>query len=95
MLKYYFFLFLIAGIALYYAFVKDPCNQQLSMDFAKKYPGSELLYSSAQDGSPESVHCLVTYRKPDSKTVYEGTWLYQNLGNGWEFSRILETHEKK
>jgi hypothetical protein len=94
MLKYYIGLFLIAGITLFYIFLKDPCNQQLKTDFSNKYPNYEFLYSGAGEGSTDNVQCHVAYKKPDSEQIYEDTWLYQNLGNGWQFSRILEAQKK-
>ena len=95
MAKYYIALFLIAGAALYYVFLQDPCSQQLKADFSGKYPDYEIMVTGASEGSPNSVQCHVTYQKPDSDKVFEDVWLYQNLGNGWEFSRILRTEEKQ
>ena len=89
MWKYYLFLFLILGIALFYVYIKDPCNQQLRTDFSDKYPSYKILNSSASEGSPESVRCHVSYQKPDSEQIHEETWLYKHTGRGWEFSRIL------
>lgn len=95
MLKYYAFLFLIVGIALFYVFIKDPCNQQLKTDFSDKYPGYEILDTGASEGSPESVRCHISYQKPDSEEIYEDLWLYQRSRSGWKFSRILETRTKE
>ena len=94
MLKYYVLLVLILGIALFYVFLKDPCNRQLRTDFSNKYPSYTILDSGAREGSLDSVHCHVSYRKPDSEQIYEDIWLYQDLGSGWNFSRILETRER-
>ncbi|MBW2289414.1 MAG: hypothetical protein JRG90_16530 [Deltaproteobacteria bacterium] len=91
MLKYYIFLFLIVGIGLFYVFIKDPCNRQLETDFSNKHPSYKILNSGASEGSPESVRCHISYRKPDSEQIYEDIWLYQDSGRGWEFSRILVT----
>ncbi len=91
MLKYYIALFLIAGIALFYIFIKDPCNNQFRADFSNKYPGYEVLYFGAGEGSTDNVHCHISYKKPDSEQIYEDIWLYQDSGSGWEFSKILET----
>jgi len=95
MWKYYIGLFLIAGIALYFVFITDPCNSQLGKDFSDKYPDYEVLYSGAGDGSPDSVQCHITYKKPDSDQVYEDVWLYLNAGSGWGFSKILQTQKKE
>lgn len=91
MLKYHVFLILIVGIALFYVFVKDPCNQQLRADFSDRYPSYAILDTGASEGSPETVRCHISYKKADSEQIYEGLWLYQDLGQGWEFSKILET----
>jgi len=93
MLKYYAFLLLILGIGLYYVFIKDPCNQQLRTDFSNKYPSYKILDSGASEGSPESVRCHISYRKPDSNQIYEDVWLYKDSGRGWEFSKIVESHK--
>ena len=95
MLKYYIPLFLVAGIALYYVFTTDPCNSQLRKDFSVKYPDFELLYAGAGEASKNNVQCLMAYEKPDSKDVYEDVWVYQNSGNGWEFSEILSSQKKQ
>lgn len=91
MLKYYIALFLIAGAALFYIFLEDPCSNQLRADFSDKYPGYKILFSGSVEGSPDSVQCHISYQKPDNKQVYEDVWLYQNSDSGWKFSRILET----
>jgi hypothetical protein len=95
MLKYLAFLVLIIGVALFYVFVKDPCNGQLRADFSNKYPSYEIVDSGASEGSPESVRCLVSYQRPDSEQIQEDIWLYQYSRRGWEFSRIIETREQK
>ncbi len=95
MLKYYVLLFLILGIGLYYVFLQDPCNRQLRTDFSNKYPSYTIAFSRTEEGSPDSVHCHAFYRKPDSEQTYEEIWLYQNLGSGWKFSRILETPKRE
>ncbi len=92
MLKYYSFPILIVGIALFYVFVKDPCNQQLRADFSERYPSYAILDTGASEGSPETVRCHISYKKAGSEQVYEDLWLYQDLGQGWEFSKIIETH---
>ncbi len=91
MLKYYGFLVLIVGIAVFYVSVKDPCKQQLRAEFSDMHPSYAILDSGASEGSPESVRCHISYRKPDSEQIYEDIWLYQDSGRGWEFSRILVT----
>lgn len=95
MSKYYILLVLIFGIILFYVFREDPCNQIFRADFSNKYPSYEILDSVAGEGSPDNVHCHIYYRKPDSEQVYEDIWLYQDLGSGWGFSRILETHKRE
>lgn len=93
MSKYYLFVVMIVGLALFYAFIKDPCNRQLTTDFSDKYPSYEILGSGASEGSPESVHCRISYHKPDSDEIYEDIWLYQHSRSGWQFSKILETRK--
>ena len=93
MLKYYIALFLIAGIALYYVFITDPCNRQLRADFSSKYPGYEVLFAGSGEASTNSVQCHITYEKPDSEQIYEDIWLYQNSGSDWTFSTILQTEQ--
>ena len=95
MLKYYVFAFLIVGIALFYAFLKDPCNRQLRADFSNKYPGYKILESGASEGSPESVRCHISYQKPDTEKIYEDIWLYLYADTGWKFSRVLETPKRE
>ena len=101
MLKYVV-LFLIAGIVLLYSYLSDPCNNQFKTDFSNKYPSYKILSFSpgeqASDGVTAvagggSIHCHISYQKPDSEQVFEDTWLYQNLGDGWNFSRIVATIE--
>jgi len=92
MLKYYILLFLFAGGILYYIFLEDPCNKQVKTDFSNLYPDYEILYSGATDGSPENVHCHISYKKPDNQEIYEDIIEYINSGSGWKFSRVLETH---
>ena len=91
MLKYYVALFLIMGMALFYAFITDPCNRQLRTEFSNKHPSYKILNSGASEGSPETVRCRISYQEPDSEQIYEDIWLYRDSGGGWEFSRILET----
>ena len=91
MLKYYAFLVVILGIALFYVYVKDPCNRQLRMDFADKHPSYKILDTGASEGSPESVRCHVSYRKPAGEQILEDIWLYMHTDRGWEFSKIIET----
>ncbi len=93
MWKYFLFMFVIVGIALFYVFIKDPCNSQLRTDFSEQFPDYEIVDSGASEGSPESVRCLISYRKPASKQTYEDIWLYQDTGNGWNFARVVETRE--
>jgi len=95
MLKYYVFAFLIVGIALFYAFLKDPCNRQLRTDFSNKYPSYKILESGASEGSPESVRCHISYQKLDSEQIYEDIWLYLYADSRWKFSRVLETPKRE
>ncbi len=95
MLKYYVLLFLIVGVALFYAFVMDPCNSQLRTEFSNKYPSYEILNSGASEGSPESVRCHISYRKPESERIHEEIWRYRYSDGGWEFSRALETSKRE
>ena len=62
-------------------------------EFSSKYPDYEILHSGAEEGSPESVRCTISYRKPDSAQIHEELWLYRNPGRGWRFSRVLEGPE--
>ena len=91
MTKYYVFLILIVGTALFYAFLSDPCNRRLKTDFSNMYPGYKIVDTGASEGSRESVRCHISYQKPDSEQIYEDIWLYRHSGSGWKFSRILET----
>ena len=91
MSKYYALMFVVVAIALYYAFIKDPCNQQLRDDFSNRHPTYEILSSEAAEGSPESVRCHISYRMADSEQVHDDIWLYLYTKRGWEFSRILES----
>ena len=94
MLKYYLLMIGIVGLALLYAFTVDPCNKLLRTDFASQHPDYRILDSDAEHGSPESVRCLIAYRKPGSERIYEDVWLYQNRGTGWKFSRVVETRNR-
>ncbi len=95
MSKYYVLMFIVMGIALFYAFIKDPCNQQLRTDFSDRYPNYTIQSSAASEGSPESVRCRVSYQKADSEQIHEDIWLYQHSKSGWKFSRILESGKTK
>jgi hypothetical protein len=94
-LKYYVLLFIVLGVALFYVFVRDPCNQQVRDDFAARYPGYEILDSSPAEGSPERVRCQISYRKPEDEQIYRDTWLYLYAKDGWSFAKILEAGEKR
>jgi hypothetical protein len=91
MLKYYVGMFGIVAIALLYAFFQDPCNRRVRTDFSAKYPSYTILESSAAEGSPETVRCHISYRKPDSAQVHEDVWLYRYEDRSWKFSRIIGT----
>jgi hypothetical protein len=95
MLKYYLVLLLILGAVLVYIFRGDPCNRLVRADFSNMYPDFEILDSGAQEGTPDSVHCHIYYKKSGSDQIYDDTWLYKNPGNGWEFSKILGTRERE
>ena len=95
MWKYFALLLLVLGIGFFYAFLKDPCNNQVRADFSDKYPGHKILDSGAAEGSRETVRCHISYQKPDSEQVYEDIWLYRYAGSGWKFSRIIETPESE
>ncbi len=97
MLKYYIFLFLIAGAALVYIYREDPCNRKLRIDFSTRYPDYELLDTGPGEGGSagagaftggENVYCYIQYKKPDSEQTYEDIWLYQDSGSSWNFSEI-------
>ncbi len=88
MLKYYIALFLLAGAVLYYVFLQDPCSGLVKTEFSNKYPDYKILYSGATEGSPDSVHCHVSYQKPDSEQTYEDIWLYRDLGSVGSYSAV-------
>jgi len=89
MLKYYLLAFAVVAIALFYAYVSDPCNKLVRLEFGNRHPNYQIVDTKADQGSPESVRCRVFYRKPDADQVHEEVWLYVNGQQGWEFSRVL------
>ncbi|RLA16398.1 MAG: hypothetical protein DRQ56_10640 [Gammaproteobacteria bacterium] len=93
MKKYFVLMFLVAGIGLFLVFIKDPCSKQVREDFSSNYPSYKILGVSASQGSPESVHCHISFQKPDSKQVFEYVWQYIHAEGGWEFSRAITTSE--
>jgi hypothetical protein len=100
MAKYYLLMVAVVALALLYAFVEDPCNRLVRMEFAEKHPGYVILDSHPDQGSPESVRCQITYRRPDDARVYEDVWLYHHVskggrGRGWQFARALETARRR
>jgi len=95
MWKYYLIMFAVLVGVLWYTYEADPCNRLLRTDFARQNPAYELLSSEAHSGSPESVHCQISYRKPGDEGVYEATWLYGFQDKGWRFSRVVETEKPK
>jgi len=96
MLKYYLLAFAVVAIALFYAYVSDPCNKLVQMEFASQHPDYEIVDSAADQGSPESVRCRISYRKPDSEKVHEAVWLYIHGKEGWEFSKVVgaQSHDE-
>lgn len=90
MWKYYVMLFGAVALVLAYTYVADPCNRLLKADFARMHPGWWLLSSEAERGSPESVRCRISYRKPESPVVHEEVWVYHFRDTAWEFSRVAE-----
>ena len=88
MWKYYALLLAAVALVLAYTYVADPCNRLLRTDFARMHPDFEILDSGAEQGSPESVRCQISYRKPGSPDVYREVWVYQYQGTAWEFSRV-------
>ena len=91
MLKYYVLLFFVLVFALFYVYIRDPCNRQVRTDFSNKYPSYKILDTGATEGSPERVRCSISYLRPDSEEVFKDIWLYLYSKRGWEFSTILET----
>jgi hypothetical protein len=91
MAKYYVLLFLAFAFVLLYVFLQDPCGSQLRADFSDRYPDYEILSSGAGINSEESVQCHVRYQKPGTAQAYEDVWLFENRGDGWIFSQILES----
>jgi hypothetical protein len=87
--KYYLLLLLMLGAAFVYIFLQDPCNSLVRSDFSAKYPDYKIVDSTAQNGSPDSVHCYVFYQKPDSKDIFKDIWLYANSSQGWSFSKVI------
>ena len=92
MAKYYILLFLAFALVLLYVFLQDPCGNQLKTDFLDRYPDYEILSSGAGINSTESVQCHIRYQKPGNPQAYEDVWVYENQGDGWNFSQILESH---
>lgn len=91
MWKYYAILFSAVALVLAYTYMADPCNRLLKADFARMHPGDVLLSAAAESGSPESVHCRISYRTPASAQLHEDVWVYQRTDTAWEFSRVAET----
>ncbi len=91
MLKYYLLGFVVVAIALFYAYIADPCNKLVRMEFASRHPAYQILDSDADQGSRETVRCRISYRKPDSVEIFREVWLYIHGKEGWQFSRVLET----
>ena len=94
MWKYWVFMLVVLGLALVYAYLSDPCIGLVRGEFSEKYPGYQVVSSDAESGSPESVRCVVSYRKPDDPQVHAEVWWYRNTGNGWALFKILETSEE-
>jgi len=90
-LKYYLRAFAVVAIALLYAYVSDPCNKLVRMEFASRHPAYEIVDAEPDQGSPERVHCRISYRKPGSEEIHQDVWLYIHGEEGWEFSRVVET----
>ena len=95
MWKYFVLLFLVLGIAFYYTYVSDPCESQIRTEFSSRHPSYEVLDSGAKEGSPESVRCRISYRKPGNEQTHEEIWLYLNSDTGWKFSRALEAPKRE
>ena len=93
MLKYWVFMLVVLGALLVYSYFSDPCIGRVRRDFSEKHPGYEVVSSDAESGSAESVRCVISYRKPDSRQVHEEVWWYRNAGGGWALFKILETPE--
>jgi len=78
-------------------------SQATIADFSNKYPSYTIRNFGAGEGDSgglgvvagsRNIHCYILYQKPDSEQVYEDIWLYQQLGTGWNFSRIVATNER-
>jgi hypothetical protein len=95
MWKYWVLMFVVLVAVLFYTYVADPCNRLLRTDFSAKYPDYVILDSGARTGSPESVHCQISYRKPGDARVYEDVWVYQYQGTAWQFSKVVETGKRR
>lgn len=95
MWRYLLLAAVVLGVAVYYVYASDPCQSQLRAEFAEKYPGYEILGSSAAAGSRESVRCRVSYRKPGSEQTHEEDWLYQDPGTGWQFSSVVSRSQEE
>ncbi|MAG31128.1 MAG: hypothetical protein CL908_09595 [Deltaproteobacteria bacterium] len=94
MFKYYLLLFVVFGMALFYVYTKDPCNQQARKDFLGEHPDFVILDSGASEGSPETVRCHVSYREPGNEQVYQDTLVYRDMGRGWQFHKVLEARRE-
>lgn len=94
MWKYYLVIFAALVLVLGYTWVADPCNRLARADFAERNPSFAILDSGADGGSPASVHCHVTYRKPADDEVYEDIWVYQRTTTAWQFDRVAETGKR-
>jgi hypothetical protein len=95
MWKYWAIMFVALLSVLAYTYLADPCNRLLRADFALRHPGDEIIDTGAEKGSPESVHCHVSYRKPGEQSRYEEVWLYQYEGTRWEFARVVEPSNRR
>tara|TARA_B100000315_G_scaffold104302_1_gene95560 strand:- start:155 stop:463 length:309 start_codon:yes stop_codon:yes gene_type:complete len=96
MSKYYLFLFLIVGMALFYIYSQDPCNEQFRADFSNRYPAYEILSFGHEEGSGAvdtvargtGLECHIYYKKPDSDQTHEDVWLYRDQGGGSNYSYV-------
>jgi hypothetical protein len=96
MSRYAALLAAVVALGSLYASLADPCNRRVRLEFAQRHPGFVILGSGAAEGSPASVRCRVSYRRPGDDAVYEDVWRYQRpRRRGWELAGVLEAGTRR
>lgn len=90
MWKYWVIMLVILGALLVYSYFADPCIGLVRSEFVEKHPGAKIVSTDAEAGSPESVRCVVSYRKPGNQEIHKEVWWYKNPGSGWALHKIVE-----